>query len=447
MRVVIVGAGEVGYSIAEQLVLEKKDVVLIEKNPERAKAVHNHLDCLVIVGEGTNIDTLKEAGIENAEIFISVTDSDEVNMISCFIVANEFNTPVKLGRVRNLEYEKTGVFTSTKIGIDYVVNPELESSKAIIQTIEQGAISDVFSFEDMDIQFRDIFIDEECDLGGKSVYEVRKKVYGDFLIAGILRNDEIIIPSGSTKIENNDHIFVVGTKKSINQFILRSGIKRKRLKNILIAGGGSIGCRVADVLSFKGRKVTIVDNNYDTCKKIAEKYPDITVIHGDISDGTVFDEEQLDDNDVIVTTTDKEEINILSAIYAKSLGIKRAVALVNRSNYLKISRNLGIDAAISPKISSASAVLRFIRRGNIKAVQTIFDGKAEAIEFKVSEKNSIVNKKIKDIHMPDKTLIVAVRRNFKDFIPDGNFEIKPNDDVIIFSKKESIEKLEDSIIV
>lgn len=447
MRVVIIGAGEVGYNIAEQLILEKKDVILVEKDSERAKKTANHLDCLVLTGEGTNIDTLKKAGIEGADIFISVTNSDEINMISCFIVANEFNVPVKLARVRNLEYEKTRMFRKAKIGIDYAVNPELEAAKSIVKTVEHGATTDVFSFEDMDVQFRDVFVDEECDLEGKSIKDIRKTVSGDFLVAGILRDDEIIIPDGNTEVKNGDHLFTVGTKKAIYQFLQKSGIRTKRIKNILIVGGGNIGSKVANSLTLRGRSVTVVDNNYDVCKDLAEKYPEITVLHGDISDDSIFEDEGLDEHDLIITTTDNEELNILTAVYAKTLGVKRAIALVNKSNYLKVSRNLGIDATISPKISSASAVLRFIRRGNIKAVHTIFDGRAEAIEFKVSSDSSIANKAVKDLNLPEKCLIVAVNRNYEDFIPDGNFEIKSGDNVIIFAKKESIEKLEESVIV
>lgn len=447
MRVVIIGAGEVGYNIAEQLILEKKDVVLIDKDPEKTKRAAGHLDCLVLTGEGTNIDTLKQAGIENTDIFISVTNSDEVNMISCFVVANEFNVPVKLARVRNLEYGKTRMFTKTKIGIDFAVNPEFEAAKSIVKTVEHGATTDVFSFEDLDVQFRDVYVDEECNLDGKNIKDIRQLVSGDFLIAGILRDDDIIIPHGETVVKSNDHIFAVGTKKSIYQFLQKSGIKSKKIKRVLIIGGGKIGSKVAESLSFRGRLITVVDSDYEVCKSLAEKFPDVTVLHGDISDDSIFEDEQLDEHDLIITTTDKEELNILTAVYGKTLGIKRAIALVNKSNYLKMSRNLGIDATISPKISSASAVLRFIRRGNIKAVHTIFDGMAEAIEFKVSPGSSIANKLVKDLHLPEKTLIVAVNRNYEDYIPGGDFEIKPGDNVIVFAKKESIKKLEESIIV
>ena len=446
MRILIIGAGEIGYTIAEQLILEGKDVVLVEKNPEKAKYVSNHLDCMVLTGEGTSTDILKEAGIENTDIFISVTNSDEVNMISCFIVANEFNVPLKLARVRNLEYSKTRMFTKTRIGIDFVVNPEFEAAKSIINTVEQGATSDVFSFEDMDIQFRDIFVDEESILAGKKIKYVRSFADGDFLIAGILRENDVVIPHGDTIILNDDHLFVVGTKKTINQFMLKSGIKRKKLKKILIAGGGNIGSIVADILSFRGRKVTLVDKDYEVCKNLAEKYPEVTVLNGDISDSVFFEEEQLGDYDLVITTTSNEELNILSAIYAKTLGVTRSIALVNKSNFIKISKSLGIDATISPKLSSASAILRFIRKGNVKGVNTIFDGKAEAIEFNISENNYLSGKTLKDLKLPDRTLIVAVLRDGKGIIPDGNFLIKPKDNVIIFANKESIAELEEKII-
>jgi trk system potassium uptake protein TrkA len=442
MKIVIVGAGEVGFHIAEQLILEKKDVILIEKRAEQAKYASSKLDCIVIQGEGTSLSTLQEADVENADIFIAVTNSDEVNMISCLVVASEFDVPTKIARVRNIEYTQTNIFRKTSIGIDFAVNPEVEAAKSIIKTVEQGATSSVFTFDDMDIQLRDVFIGDESPLIGSSMKDIGRLVPKGLIIAGILRDEEVIIPYGDTVILENDHIFIVGELKAVDKFLNKTGIKKKKLKKILIVGAGKVGSFVAENLSKRGRSVTIIDKDYDTCKNVADAFPHLLVIHGDISDETIFEEEQLEHNDLIITATEDEELNILTAIYAKTRGINRSVALVNKTNYLSMASNLGIDSTISPKMSSANATLKYTRKGRVKNMYNIFDGKAEAIEFTTSESCSINGKPLKELSLPNNSLIVAVQRKHQSYIPDGDFVVKPGDDIIIFAKKDAVEKLE-----
>ncbi len=442
MKIVIVGAGEVGFHIARQLILEHKDVILIEKNAANAKHAMSNLDCLVIHGEGTSIDTLIEADVKNADIFMAVTSSDEVNMISCLIVANEFKVPIKMARVRNIEYSKTQIFKQSNIGIDFVVNPEIEAAKSIIKTIEQGATTGVFSFDDMDVQLRDVFIDEDSPLIGETVMSIKQSLPQNFIIAGILREDDVIIPFGSTTIKTNDHLFLVGDKKSVAKFLKKSGINSKKIRKTMIVGAGKTGSYVARHLSERGRSVTVVDKDYDKCKELSEALPDVFVVHGDISEENIFEEEQLQRNDLIVTTTGEEELNMLTAIYAKTIGIKRSVALVNKTNYISIASNLGIDSIVSPKMSSVNAILKYTRKGNVKNVYNIFDGKAEAIEFSIPYECEMKNKKLMDLNLPDNSLIVAVNRHHRTYIPDGNFVLNQGDDVVIFAKKDAVEKLD-----
>ncbi|MCD8567318.1 MAG: NAD-binding protein [Geovibrio sp.] len=198
MKIFIAGAGEVGFHIAEQLILENRDVVVIERDKERAKHASNHLDCMVINDDATNIEVLKEAGLARASAFISATDSDEVNMISCFVVASEFNVPLKIARVKSLKYTGTRIF-SGGYGVDYIVNPEIEAAKAIINNIQHGATSDIFSFDDSEIQLRDIYMDDEHFLIGKKLKEIKGSLREEFIVAGIIREDEIIIPSGENR--------------------------------------------------------------------------------------------------------------------------------------------------------------------------------------------------------------------------------------------------------
>lgn len=442
MKIVVAGAGEVGFHIAEHLIKEGKDVVLIEKDADRAKFVSSHLDCLVIHGEATNLETLKQADIQKADGFISATDYDEVNMITCFIVNSEFEVPVKIARVRNMEYSKTRLVGHKYSGIDYIVNPEIEAAKSIAATVQHGATSDIFLFENSDIQLRDIFVDEDSFFCTKSLRQIKKELREDFIIAGILRGEHIIVPSGDTVLQSCDHIYVIATNRTFMQVLRKTGTPHKKLRSVIVLGGGKIGRYVTEFLTKMGKEVKLVERDYDICKSIASDFPEVLVINGDISDESIFEDEGLHSADAIVTTTKNEELNILAAIYGKSKGIKRAVALVNKTNYLSISDNLGIDSTVSPKLSSVNAILKYIRRGNIKSVYKIFDGKAEVSEFNVLSGAPVEGKALKDIKLPSGSLILAVSRKGETIIPDGSFELMGEDSVITFCIKDTAESLQ-----
>lgn len=443
MKIIIVGAGEVGTHIASQLIEEQKDVVIIEKDQEIARRANDMLDCLVIKGEGTNVDCLVEAGIEKADIFVAATSIDEINMISCLVAASEFKIPVKIARVRNVEYSRTGIFDKSFIGIDYIVNPEIEASYDIAQTVELGASSSIFSFEGTDAQLRDFLVEETSVFAGKFIKDIRGLFADRFIIAGVQRNGDITIPSGDFKISEGDHIYLVALGRSFNKIMVKAGRKAAKLKRIIIVGGGMIGKHVTGMLVDKGRDVRLIEKDYDRCKEIATMYPEVIVINGDISDEDVFEEENLASADAVITTTQNEELNILAGVYAKSRGVKRAVALIDKTNYATLATSLGIDSCVSPKLSSVDAILKFIRRGNIKNVYTIFEGRAEAIEFIVNHHSAIAGRAVMDLKLPAGCLIVAVQRRRKTIIPDGGFVIEGGDSVIAFVTHDSIPKLED----
>jgi len=442
MKIVVAGAGEVGFHIASSLINDGKDVVMIEKNPARAKYAASRLDCLVVTGEATNPDTLKEAGISGADAFISATDYDEVNMITCFIVASEFEVPVKIARVRNVSYSRTRMFGSNLAGVDYVVNPEIEAAKAIVSTVQHGATSDIFLFEDVNIQLRDIIVDEDSFFCGKSLKDIKRELKEEFLITGIMRDEEIVIPDGDTVIEDKDHVYLVASSRSFVKILKKAGIMGKKLKSIVILGGGNVGRHVAAMLLKLGKNIKIIDKDYEICKTLTADFPDALVLNADVSDESIFEDEQLFNSDAIICTTHNEELNILAAIYGKSKGIARAVALVNKSNYITISDDLGIDSTVSPKISSVNAILKFIRKGNIKSVIKVLNGKAEVAEFFVSLNADVTKKPLKDLKLPKGSLIAAVARNNQTYIPDGNFILQSGDIALTFSADNTAESLQ-----
>ena len=267
MNIVIVGAGEVGTHIASQLVAEQKDVVIIEKDPECAAKASNMLDCLVITGEGSNVDILKQAGAENADIFIAATSVDEVNMISCFVAGSAFNTPVKIARVRNVDYMRGGLLKNSSIGIDYLVNPEIEAAFDIVQTVLHGASSGIFAFQGTNAQLRDFLVKDDSIFNGVLVKDIRSIIDQNFIIAGVLRNEMLHIPKGDFQILTGDHIYIVALGKSFNKILTRAGMTVDKLKRIVLVGGGLIGKHIAGMLIEDGKDVRIIEKDYERCKE------------------------------------------------------------------------------------------------------------------------------------------------------------------------------------
>ena len=460
-KVVIVGAGAVGFQLAKQLISENKDVVLIEKDPDVARLVANKLDCMVVTGEGNKIETLRRAGTEGAQYFISVTDSDEVNMIACGIVSSEFKVDFKVARVRSVEYAATKISQKGFLGIDYVVNPEIEAARAIIRSIEHGAVSDIMLFESSDVQIRNLTIDRHSPFRDKSLIDIDQMVDFSFLVAIILRNNRFLIPSGETVIQEGDILYVAANGENFDKLFAKLGKHKSGLRKVIIVGGGNIGTLVAQSLlgekkehglvrkllssfnpSYGKRSVKIVERDYQRCKELADEFHEGLVINADISDEGIFEEEHFINSDLVIATTDNQELNIVTAIYAKSFGIKRSVALVNKGNYSNIATHLGIDVAVSLKNSMVNTILKYIRRGNVRSVHSISDGQMEVLELNVETKSPSAGKRISDLPLPKDCLIVSISRGSETIIPEGRNICMEGDHIIVIAKKSKTDKIE-----
>lgn len=441
MKAIIFGAGAVGFQLAKLLIAEKYDVVIIEKDQERARFISSKLDCMVLNQESTLTSSIKDSGAEDARFFISVTNSDEVNIVSCGIVASEFNIPIKIARVRNVDYSKSNLLKKNFLGIDFIVNPEVEAAKLIHNTVTLGASSDVMMFENTDVQIRNFVVNKSSFFYNKPLKKIRKILNERFLISGVVRGDDFIIPSGETVIHENDNIYIFAEKDDLSRLFADLGRKSEKNDNVIIVGGTTIGTLVCDELIKSGTHVAIIDKDRTLCETLSEKYSDSLIIHSDISEEGVFEEENLENYDLIITTTGNEELNVLSSVYAKSLGIKRALALVTKAGYIPIAQKLNIDSIVSPKSSTVNAILKFIRRGDIKSVHTLFNEKAEVIEYHIEPLSPACSKKVMDLKHPAGTLILSVIRDGENKIPDGNFVIQAGDRVITIALRDSVEKL------
>ena len=465
MKIVIVGAGEARTELAKRLIIEKKNVILIEQNPEKAKLISRQLDCKIIIGSGNNFETLKQTNLNNTDYFIAATESDEMNIISCGFVGEKFNVASKIARVKNIDYSTENMTNMTFLGIDFIVNPEIEAAKKILNFIENGASSNIVNFDD-DIQIRNLIVNKNSFLNGMKLRDVKNKLQIDFLIAGIKKGDKFLIPSGDTIIHEEDNLYFFATKQELEKIFTILGRPAIDIKNVLIVGGNKIGIYLAHQLiqdnkknsnlfnlifnrfftrdnkKYNVKNVKIIDKNYDKCKELSELLPNATIINGDISDESLFTEEGLSNYDIIITATKNYELNILAALYAKRMQIPRALAIVAQKNYVDIAYLLGIDAVVNPKESIGSSILKFIRKGNIKSFQSIASGDVQVIEFSIEANSKLIGKKIKNINFPNQSLILSIVRNGKITIPNGEMIIEEKDNVVIVSKQKHIAKIE-----
>jgi len=467
--IVILGAGRIGYQLARQLIDEGKNVALIENDKEVARDVLARLDCLVVNDNGTSLEALKKAGIQKADAFVSVTDFDEVNMIACGLVSSEFEKPVTIARVKNVDYSRTKLLTYPFLGIDYIINPEIEAAKAILRAVENGARSDVMLFDNKTFQIRDLVVKEDSLFLGRPLQDIRREMDFEFLVAVILRDDFYLIPTGTTTFQVNDKIYVLSTKRGLDRIFERENRDHRDFEKIVLVGGGTVGTYVADglvadireesslldkvksallpkAIRRKGRSLHIIDRDYDRCKALAERYPGALVTCDDVTDEGVLEQVKLRNSDLIITTTSSQELNVMTAVYAKTLGVGGAISLVTRRNYRHIAHRLNLDVTISRNSTMVNSILKIIRHGNIKNVHAISEGTLEVIEFSLDKASAVIGKPLRDIRLPKNTLVLFLTRGEETIFARGDMVLDRNDHVVLLTERDSIQQLEKMIV-
>ena len=447
MKFVVAGAGAVGYDIARHLIKEGKDVVIIERDPIRAKFLENNLDCMVLNKEINRSQTMQELNLEDGDFFIAATNKDETNLIACSIAAASSSDGSmldirKIARVSNLDYSHAEFKGNPFLGADYIISPEMAAANHIAEIVKQGALSDVLAFEGSNITVRNEIVERNSSFRNKNLIKIRKDINKPFLIPLIRRGESVLIPSGNTVVREGDEIYIVADEKTMDYVFAKTGKKIKKIETALIVGTTKIAKNLLRTLSMMPINLKLLSEDYEEAKEISRKYPNVLVINGDVRNESVFEEERLNEVDLIITVTENQELNVLSALYAKSIGVERAVAAVSKESYISIAQKLGVDATVSPKRSTVDAILKYIRRGKVITLHTLFDGEAEAVEILVSPESNVCGKRIKELKMPENSIIAAVSRHKEISIPNGDFEIKPGDSVIIIMKKQNVSKVE-----
>ena len=440
MRVIIVGAGEVGLQLAKSLSAEDIDVVVIDRSKEKLKRISEELDVALIEGEGGSPSVLKDAGADDADILLAVTDMDETNMVACLVAKVMFRIPRNVARIRNLEYSSNEVLLQS-LGIDPAISPEVEAARAVNRLIEVPFAADVEDYEDGRAKVIGFKIPPDSKLIGK-VFKELDLIEPKILIGAIKRGSKVIIPSGNDTLKKNDIIYLPVKRDNIDEVCSNIGGSTIPVKRVMIVGGGRIGFYVAKTMEERGISVKIIERDVERCKFLLKSLKKSIILHGDGSDQKLLDEENINDMDIFAAISNNEELNIMASLLAKSLGAKKVITIVNKTDYLPLAHNLGVEAVLSPRLISAGIILKYVRRANILSLTTVAEGKAEIMEAEVKEGAVLVGKTLRDFELPKKTLIGAIMRDNEVIIPSGDDEIISGDRLIIFTLQESIKQVE-----
>lgn len=444
MRIIILGAGGVGTYLAKSLSTEGHDIIVIDSDPAKTSKISEQMDVMAITGTGTSISDMTKAGIEKTDMLLAVTSSYEVNIVACMI-AKKFGVATKIARVRNEEYHSDDfVLSPQEIGVDMMINPEMEAAKEITHLIQYPNAIDMVEFEDGRIIVLGIEIDQFSPVLGQTLSSI-VPLYKEmtFRAVAITRGGKTIIPSGNDKILKGDKFYIVVKSEMLEEVLKLASGQTHESNNIMILGGGKIGRWSARMLSnLKHTNIKLIESNRDKSQMIAEELPEIMVVQGDGTDIDLLVQEGINEMDMFIALTDDDETNIVSSLLAKHLEVKRTMTLISRMDYLPIVKTIGLDIVVNTRIITSNAILKYLRRGSIFSLNSLRGIDAETIEFLVPEKCKYAGMKLKDISFPQGSIVGAIVHGDDIFVPVGDSRIFPNDKVVIFSLPDAVKKVE-----
>ncbi len=442
MRIVIAGIGDVGYHLAKELSSESHDIIAIDKNQQRLSRIDSMVDILTITGSATSLGILKEAKTNEADLFVAVTSSEEAN-ITAAILAKKIGANKTIARIANAEYLSNDSDVDFKeLGIDFMIYPEELAAQETVNLIKRTAATDILEFEGGMLSVMGLKLDKNSPVIGKTLTEIVHEYPNiDFRIVAIYRNFRTIIPSGKDRFLANDQVFVITKPEGIDMILKLAGKENLKFDNIMILGGSKIGRRAAELLQ-KEMTIKLIESNEDKTLLLAEDLSDTLIIHGDGRDIDLLAQEGIIDVDAFVAVTDDAETNIISCLMAKHLGVTKAIALVDKVDYVPLTQTIGLDSLINKKLIAATNILQFIRRGEVIAQTTLEGIDAQLFEYIAQSNSPITKKAVKDIGFPKEAIIGGVIRGKESFIAVGNSQIKPNDKVVIFSLPGGVKKIE-----
>ncbi|WP_341216714.1 Trk system potassium transporter TrkA [uncultured Wocania sp.] len=445
MKIIIAGAGEVGFHLAKLLSYESQEITLIDTNKESLAYADTHLDIKVIKGDATSIAILKEARVDTSDLLIGVTASETTNITVC-VLAKQLGSKRTIARISNTEFinhkDEVGF---TKFGIDELISPEALAASEIELSLKPSSFNDNYEFEEGALTMAGLTLSKEASFIGKKVKQAAK-IFPEihFVPIAIQRagTQFTIIPRGDTKFKEGDNVVFITSEGGADELCKLTGKANAEIKNVMILGGTQIGYKSARDLSEKGFNVKLFEGNKERAFDIADALPNVLVINSDGRNVDLLDEENISDMDAFVAVGDNSETNIMSCLVAKSKGVKKSIALVENMDYFELSQSIGIDTLINKKLLAANNIFRYIRKGEVVAMTKLNNMNAELLEFEVKATSVICNKVIKDIDFPRSAIIGGVIRNGVGLIALGDFKIQEGDRVVVCSLLKSIKGVE-----
>jgi trk system potassium uptake protein TrkA len=441
MRVVIIGAGEVGTSVAATLSQDHK-VVVVEQNAERAEQLKYDLDVLTITGDGTDAETLEEAGTPDAGMFIACTDDDRANLVACG-TAKTLGDPFNIARAKSMNYLRTWERTQEAFGVDYLVCSNLLTAENIVRVIGLPAAIDVDPFVGGEVHMAEFEIDEDSPIAGQTVAEADR--FDSLTFAGLFREGEMLVPDGSTVIEAWDRAVVIGSPESVHNFALdiKPGTTPSEADDIVIAGGTEIGYHTARLLEDRSLRPRLIEANPERARKLAEELPKTVVMEHDATDTDFLNREHVDEADILVATMSTDEQNLLVAVLAKRLGVERVMAVVDNTDYVALFEEIGIDVAVNPREITAEEITRFSFESAAENLSVLENDQAEVLELEIGPESGFIDRSIQDIasNIGGQFVIGAVVRDHSYVIPRGDTVLQEGDSVVVFVESSFADNL------
>lgn len=450
MNIIIAGCGKVGCTLAEQLNAEGHEISVIDIDAHIAQTIASRLDVMGVEGNCTSFRVQLEAGINEADLLIAVTDRDEINMLACLIAKKTGNCRT-IARVRNPEYYQEISYIREELGLSMSINPELAAASEVARLIQIPSALEVDTFAKGRVNLIKIQIPEGSVLSNMSVMEMAGKVNPDVLICIVERDKEVIIPRGDFVMKSGDYISVTVPIYRVNKFLNQIGIVTKPIKNVILAGGGTISYYLAKQLLAARVNVKIIDHNISRCNELSDSLPEAMIIHGDVTERELLMEENITSADAVVALTNSDEENVLLSLFANKVSKAKRMVKITRTSFEEVIDEMPVGNIIAPKNITAEYIIRYVRsrqnsyESNVETLYRLVDGKAEALEFTVGPNAKVANHAISELKLKKNTLICSIYRNGSVIRPTGKDSIKPKDNVIVVTSNKGLNGIDDII--
>jgi trk system potassium uptake protein TrkA len=448
LNIIIVGCGKVGTTLIEQLTHEGHDIIIIDKNPDKIQSISDLYDIMGLVGNGASYSVQMEAGIEKADLIIAVTDSDELNLLCC-TVARRVGNCAAIARVRNPDYSNEINYLREKLGLAMIINPELEAAREVARLLYLPTALEVNTFAHGQAELIKFKIPAHNLLDGITIAELGKSISVSFLICAVERNGEVFIPSGNFVLQKDDYVSFVASRRDAREFLKHIGFKTNQVKDALIIGGGKVAYYLAKQLSTIGISVKIIEIDRERCEELSILLPKAIIINGDGTDEELLNEEGIAYAESFVPLTGIDEENIMLTLHAKSVSNAKVVTKINRINFKNVINNLDLGSVVYPRFITSEAIIAYVRAknnsmsSNIETLYHMFDSRAEAIEFRVTENSEVTDTPLMNLSLKNNLLICFINRNGKIFIPSGQDCIKSGDTVMIVTTHRGFDNIKD----